>query len=98
MIESRQAHNDQLDRQSIVWAQKTGWAATDLHYRFARPREEPLLWAADAMAGAIAAQVAQEADHYLQEFLPGQVMVRDVGAEKSEPWTRTGLGSRQFRR
>lgn len=78
VLESRQPHNDQKDRQSIVWAQKAGVAAAELRYGFARPREEPLLWAADAMAGAVSAAAAQETDRYILALPPGQVVVKDV--------------------
>jgi hypothetical protein len=52
VIESRQARNDQKDRRTIVAAQKVGEASPDLRYSFRGPKDEPLLWLPDAIAGA----------------------------------------------
>jgi len=78
VLESRQEHNDQKDRQTIMWAQKAGWASADLRYGFARPRDEPLLWVADAMAGAVSADLAEESDSYLKALQPRQILVTEV--------------------
>jgi hypothetical protein len=66
VIESREAHRDRHDRQIIVGARRHGVLATDVEVTFAVPRDEPLLWAADALAGATLACVTRSprADAY----------------------------------
>ncbi len=63
VIESRQEHNDRRDRRTIVGAQRAQRAHPDLSYRFAWPEVEPLLWLADAVAGAVSAAVGERADY-----------------------------------
>jgi hypothetical protein len=70
VIESRREVSDQRDRSAIIHAQQAGIASPDLHYRHMQPTLEPLLWLADAAAGAIAASVAGENDSYISR-LPG---------------------------
>jgi hypothetical protein len=55
VFETREEHNDAKDRKAIALAQRGGWIAADMRYEFRRPRDEPLLWAADAIAGAVSA-------------------------------------------
>jgi len=69
VFESRQEHNDRKDRREIMGAQRDGVAAADLVYRHGRPKEEPLLWLPDAIAGAVGLSVASH-DHELAEMLP----------------------------
>ncbi len=69
VFESRQEHNDRKDRREIMAADRDGVAASDLVYRHGRPREEPLLWLADAIVGAVGLSVASH-DHGLVEILP----------------------------
>lgn len=57
LIESRQRPNDLKDRQVIARAVAGGQSPTDLNYRHSGPEQEPLLWLADAFAGALMAQV-----------------------------------------
>ena len=52
VIESRQEHNDRRDRATISRAQRARQASPSLHYGFAKPATEPVLWMADALAGA----------------------------------------------
>jgi hypothetical protein len=78
VIESRQEHNDSKDRLTIMRAKKAGAAPAALTSAFARPVEEPLLWLADAMAGAIRAQHVGGRPDYLDPFPPGQVTVVTV--------------------
>lgn len=42
------------DRREVIGAQRAGVAATNLVYHHGRPKEEPLLWLAAAIAGAVA--------------------------------------------
>jgi hypothetical protein len=75
LIESRQAHNDRVDRQVIAAAQRAGRASPDLNYRHARPLEEPLLWLADALAGAVMAGVRKDAQ-YVERLAGCQLVLR----------------------
>jgi hypothetical protein len=52
VIETRQQHNDQRDRRTILAAKKNGEASDLLAYSFGKPLSEPLLWLPDAIAGA----------------------------------------------
>lgn len=58
VFESRQEHNDRKDRREVISAQQAGVAAKGLIYRHGRPREEPMLWVADAIVGAVGMEVA----------------------------------------
>jgi hypothetical protein len=57
VLESRQAANDVMDKEVIAAARRAGRISTDLVYGHQRPSEEPLLWLADALAGAVMARV-----------------------------------------
>lgn len=71
IIESRHKAADQRDRRSIVQAQQEAEGElSGLVYDFQHPDREPLLWFADAAAGAVAASAAGETDAYLAK-LPG---------------------------
>jgi uncharacterized protein with von Willebrand factor type A (vWA) domain len=54
VLESRQ-RRDASDRTMISHAVRTGWASAALQYSFDRPKDECLLWLADIVAGAVAA-------------------------------------------
>jgi hypothetical protein len=54
VIESRGDRDDRRDRSTIVAAQKSMRASPTIAYRFERPSVEPMLWWADALAGAAA--------------------------------------------
>jgi len=69
MIERREAHNDQRDRATIAHAQRAGWLSPTLRYAFLRPNDEPLLWIPDAVAGLVAAALAD----------PRRGQIRSVG-------------------
>jgi hypothetical protein len=53
VFESRQRHNDQKDRQTVVGLQKARIVRKDFTYRFDSPLREPVLWGADTVAGAV---------------------------------------------
>lgn len=55
VIESRGEDLDRQDRQAIIEARRALIAPDGLKYGFARPKEEPLLWIPDSIAGAVAA-------------------------------------------
>jgi len=75
VIESRQAHNDHRDRHMIAEAQRRGDANRDLSYGHADPRQEPLLWLADALAGAVAADVRKRGN-YISSLPEGLLVLR----------------------
>ena len=54
VIESRGDRDDRRDRSTIVAAQRSMRASPTIAYRFERPSVEPMLWWADALAGAAA--------------------------------------------
>jgi hypothetical protein len=64
VIESRQDHNDRKDRQTIIRAQRAGIATETLRYSFEGPKDEPLLWLPDAIAGAAAASMGRPDSPY----------------------------------
>lgn len=68
MIESREAHNDSKDARTIEQARRAGRASSQLSYRFDRPSAEPLLWFPDAVAGALAAHLADGDSSYLGQL------------------------------
>ena len=79
VFESRQEHNDRKDRREVIGAQRAGVAAANLVYHHGRPKEEPLLWLADAIAGAVGTSVASH-DHELAGLLPESMrQVRWIG-------------------
>lgn len=78
VIESRQERNDAKDRQTIVRSLKAERAPADLTYVFARSSDEPLLWLADAMAGAILAHLGEGRTEYLDVLPSGQVKTLEI--------------------
>lgn len=69
VFESRQERNDVKDRREVLAAQQAGVANRDLVYRHGRPKEEPLLWLADAIAGGVGEKIARENGEFV-ELLP----------------------------
>ena len=77
VFETRRRHGDQRDRMTIIRSQKRGAASERLHYTFSQPGEEPLLWLADALAGAVSATLAGRGDYI--DLLPSEhLMVIEV--------------------
>ncbi len=74
VLERRDEAGNRLDRQTFLDARHGGIA--DLVYRFAAPEDEPLLWAADAVAGAVCAHVAGSTSRYYEALRPGVLVVR----------------------
>jgi hypothetical protein len=54
VIETRGEPLDRRDRRTLLHAREVGIAPRNLSYRHVGKLEEPLLWAADAIAGAVA--------------------------------------------
>ena len=75
LIESRQHVNDLKDRQVIVSSVVAGETSPEMNYGHAGPNQEPLLWAADALAGAVMAQVRGEGK-FLASLPPGLLKLR----------------------
>ena len=78
VFETRQEHNDAKDRRAILRAQKAQVAPNNLSYVFQAPEAEPLLWLADAAAGAVAAALCGQTDAYVKA-LAGALAIVDVG-------------------
>lgn len=78
VFESRQDHNDRKDANTIEQARRAGTAGAQLTYAFSRPQGEPLLWMADALAGAISAHVADANSAYLEQLPAELITLRDV--------------------
>jgi len=79
VFESRGEHGDRRDAATIEQARRAKWAAAAVTYGFDRADDEPLLWIADALAGAISAHLAEGDATYLEELPEGLVTLREVG-------------------
>lgn len=76
VFESRQERNDVQDRREIILAQKAGVASASLVYRHGRPKEEPLLWLPDAVAGAVGDDIARHDPRYVEMLPDAMCLVR----------------------
>jgi hypothetical protein len=74
VLEHRDEAGDRLDRQTLVDARRGG--IVELSYRFARAADEPLLWAADAVAGAMSAHLAGVTSRYYDALRPSVLILR----------------------
>jgi hypothetical protein len=72
VLESRELQNDRLDRQTLIDARHAGDVPADLSYVHLVPSQEPLLWLADALAGAVRASLLGT-PRYL-ELLPARLL------------------------
>ena len=77
VIESRQALNDHRDRRVFQDAHLAGRLASRVHYGHQAPGAEPLLWLADALAGAVLADSRRQR-RFIQSFPEGHFRVRDI--------------------
>lgn len=78
VFESRQARNDRKDADTIEQARRAQRAAPGLTYAFNRPQAEPLLWVADAVAGAVATHLADGNSGYVGLLPAGLLAIRDI--------------------
>lgn len=79
VLESRQEHNDRKDRREVGNAQRAGLVPSSLVYRHDRPKDEPLLWLPDAVAGAAGVSII-DADRTMLELLPAPMrQIVEVG-------------------
>jgi len=51
-------------------------AAPDLIYRHGRPKEEPLLWLPDAVAGTVGLKIARKDDTFFNMLPDGMCTIR----------------------
>jgi hypothetical protein len=78
IIESREAHRDKYDHQVIVHARHRALLSRTVEVNFMAPRDEPLLWAADALAGATLACVARSPKAGAYADILGALPIREV--------------------
>jgi len=77
VIESRHESSDRRDRLTIVRAQQARIASRSLLYEHRQPDGEPILWFADAAAGAIIAAAAGETDAYVERLVGCEIIEVD---------------------
>jgi hypothetical protein len=76
VIESRQIHNDRVDRLAIRNAIDAKVASPSLRYGWNMPVGDPLLWVADAIASAVAGHVKH--GRYVEELRALRTVIRPV--------------------
>jgi hypothetical protein len=76
MIESRHGRGDVLDRVTILSAQNGKRAPQKLKYDFVAGSDDPMLWAADAIAGAVRSNVTRK--RYTDELVRLRTGMRQV--------------------
>jgi hypothetical protein len=79
VIEARGEVLDRRDRRTLLHAREVGIASHDLNYRHVGKLEEPLLWAADAIAGAVALHLTGEDSRYFEQLQTSLLIVRRLG-------------------
>jgi len=78
VLEAREEHLNRRDLVTLVGAKAAGVIPEGFRYRFAGSTEEPLLWAADALAGVVGGWVVGEADTYLAHLRPADMHIQRV--------------------
>jgi hypothetical protein len=76
LLESRR-ERDVTDREVIGHGHRSGHVSAALRHEFGRPKDEPLLWLADVVAGAVARAVAEDDPTYL-DLLDERIVVLAV--------------------
>lgn len=79
VIETRGEVPDRRDRRTLLHARDVGIAPPDLSYRHVGKLEEPLLWVADAIAGAVALHLTGEDSRYFEQLQTSLLVVRRLG-------------------
>ena len=79
VIETRGEVPDRRDRRTLLHAREVGIASGDLSYRHVGKLEEPLLWAADAIAGAVALHLTGEDSRYFKQLQTSLLVIRRLG-------------------
>jgi hypothetical protein len=78
VIEARESRaQDRLDNATLLDADHAG-VAPGLRYRHAGKLDEPILWAADAVVGAVGMHVAGVDSTYLARLAPEVLKLRRV--------------------
>lgn len=72
---SSRAERDAEDRAHIGNLRRAGHVPLDLGYAFARPKDEPLLWLPDTVAGAVSLALDDEGDESYLATLGPRVQV-----------------------
>lgn len=80
VIEAREEHLNRRDMATLVGAKVAGIIPDRFRYGFTRGGEEPLLWAADALAGAVGGWIVGEAETYLAHLRPADLHIQRVEA------------------
>jgi hypothetical protein len=75
VIESRQPHRDVEDDRTLLRARQDGALRPEVLWRHDRPYEEPLLWPADAVAGALGAELTGQDATFLKLLPSGSLEV-----------------------
>jgi hypothetical protein len=75
-IESRSAHNDRLDRITLIQARRNGLIPEEMAYDHRQPVQEPLLWLADGLAGAVRAGALLRDMRWLDLLPEGMLTIR----------------------
>lgn len=70
VFEARERSLNQRDESTLASIQRT---LPELRYTFARPRDEPLLWAADYLLGAVGQWLEHDDDRYIS-LLPDRLL------------------------
>lgn len=69
VIERREDRGlNRADRRTIHDARQAGLVSESFSYRFEAPKEEPLLWVPDAIAGAVGMHLANKAHDYFDRL------------------------------
>jgi hypothetical protein len=79
VVETRGEYLDRRDRRTLLHVREVGIAADSLTYRHAGKLEEPGLWAADAIAGAVATHLAGNDSQYYERLRPSLLKIRQHG-------------------
>lgn len=80
LIESRGEPRDSWDRREVIAAQQAGLVPKTLTYRHEAAVDEPLLWIADAVAGAMSAAIAEGDECYVKLLPEGCCRTRALPA------------------
>lgn len=80
VLEGREEHLNRRDLVTLVGAKVAGIIPARFRYRFAAASDEPVLWAADALAGAVGGWIVGEAEVYLAHLRPADLHIQRVEA------------------
>ncbi len=78
VFESRRDVNNRKDSRTIGHGKRAGLANPAFDWGFQLPSEEPILWLADALAGAVASHLAGEDSRYLKVLPESLVRVIEI--------------------